>query len=125
MSVQPEGNAEQSIAGAIKELDKKERDLRLELESVRKQRDDIKSKVGYKPDTDRFEFLDDMPNVFWYPIYIFSMFFSELNPVRENNFSPPDKQDWIKKGGNKEAFVNLVLAALFLFLIGKFINFIL
>jgi hypothetical protein len=105
-----ESNVNLSIDGVIKDLDNKEKALRKEINTIRRQRAELKSSAQYTPDVSRYAFLDDVPPVFWYPIHWLCMFFSELNPVRETGFAPPDKQDWVKKGSNKEALFNLVLA---------------
>ncbi len=125
MSTTIESNSDQTVLSTIKDLDQKEKQLRLELATIRKQRDDIKAAVGYPVNPDRFEFINNLPTSFWWPTHAFTMLFSELNPIRESNFSPPDKQEWIKKGGNKEALFNLVIATVSLFFILKLINFIL
>jgi hypothetical protein len=102
---------QEELALQLKELNDSEATCRKEIANIRAKRETLKVTLNIPSSTERPDILNKVPKYFWWPAYKVGMFFSELNPYKDKVNTPPDLDDWAKKGGVKEALTNVVVGA--------------
>jgi hypothetical protein len=102
---------QEELAMQLKELNEREVSCRKEITTLRAKRETLKSILNIPASSERPDILNKVPKYFWWPAYKVGMFFSELNPYKDKVNTPPDLDDWHKKGGVKEAVTNVLVGA--------------
>jgi hypothetical protein len=95
-----------NIYDRINQLTERERELRLEIASIRRERSKLKAQCGGPVCVSNPRFVSEIPKEFWYPCYYASKVISNLSPNLDNGNVPPDLIDWSQKSGIKELLVN-------------------
>jgi hypothetical protein len=97
-------------------LTKREKQLRKEISTIRKQREILKSLQPMAETGDRPEWISKLPKSFWYPTYCTNKFISTLNANAQLGNVPPDLEDWYKTSNVKEFAFNVTIFISFLYI---------
>lgn len=106
----------------IASLNKREKQLREEIATIRKERSALKSQLDMPDSDERPKWLAELPKSFWYPTHVMSKLISSLNASVENKSSAPDLEDWQSTGGFKELMVNIIIGLGFALFVVKLMS---
>jgi hypothetical protein len=99
-------SAEERI-NKIKELVRKERKLREEVASVRREREILRAEGGIPSSSTRPSWLNSMPKEFWYPSHLMAKLVAESSIGEDQAYTYPDLQDWAERGTTWDAVINV------------------
>lgn len=95
----------------IDQLNKREKELRAEIATVRRERGKLKAQSPMQYLSSRPDWVARLPSEVWYPSYYANKILSDLNPSLEQRNVPPDLIDWARTSGIKEFLINCGITA--------------
>lgn len=91
----------------IKELVRKEKQLREDIAAVRRDRKKLRSDPDYPGNEARPTWLAKMPKEFWYPSHLMAKIISESTVGKDQAYIYPDLEDWAEHGTTWDAVINI------------------